>query len=214
MTDTDSNDEIAHFGKLKPRLQKVWASLEADEAYEHTSVIVPSLSVDQEELARVTGASFYEERLMFALIRLRNPNARVIYVTSQPVNPDIVEYYLELLPGVVTSHARRRLHMISVYDATARPLSAKLLERPRLLARIRSLIGDRENAYLTCYNCTVLERRLAVELGIPLNGVDPALLYHGTKSGSRKIFRDAGIDLPAGAEDLKNEDEIVDALVA
>ena len=198
---------------MKPKLDAVWSALEADETYEHTSVIVPSLSVDQEELAKITGASFYEERLMFALIRLRNPNARVIYITSQPVNPDIVEYYLELLPGVVTSHARRRLTMISVYDATSRPLTAKLLERPRLLSRIRTLIGDRERAYLTCYNCTGLERRLSVELGIPLNGVDPALLHHGTKSGSRKIFAEAGIDMPAGIEDLHGEEDVVDALL-
>ncbi len=208
-----TDQEIARFETLKPRLLAVWEALEADELYEHTSVIVPSLSVDQEELAKVTGASFYEERLMFAVIRLRNPNARVIYITSQPVNPDVVEYYLELLPGVVSSHARRRLHMISVYDATPRPLSAKLIERPRLLARIRTLIGDRQHAYLTCYNATALERRLAVELGIPLNGVDPALLYHGTKSGSRKLFANAGIDHPAGTEGLYDETDIIDALL-
>ena len=32
-------------------------------------------------------------------------------------------------------------------------------------------------------------------LGIPLNGVDPKLTHLGTKSGSRKVFREAGIDL-------------------
>jgi hypothetical protein len=48
----------------------------------------------RDELAKVLGAACYEERLLFALIRLRNPNARLIYVTSQPVNPDIVDYYL------------------------------------------------------------------------------------------------------------------------
>ena len=94
-------------------------------------MIVPSLSVNQEELAKVTGAAFYEERLMFALIRLRNPNARLIYVTSQPVHPDIVDYYLQLLDGVSASHARRRLHMLSVFDSSARPLSEKMLERPQ-----------------------------------------------------------------------------------
>lgn len=149
---------------------------------------------------------------MFALIRLQNPNARVIYVTSQPVHPDIVEYYLDLLPGVPASHARRRLEMISVYDASARPLSEKLLERPRMLERLRKMIRDRNRAYLTVFNCTMLERRLAVELDIPLNGVDPALLHLGTKSGSRKIFSETNVSHPLGFEDLGSEDEIVDAL--
>lgn len=44
----------------------------------HTSVIVPSLAFDQEELAKIRGIPFYEERLLFSLIRLRDPRARVI----------------------------------------------------------------------------------------------------------------------------------------
>lgn len=206
-------DEIEQFAALKLRLPKIWAELQTDADYEHTSVIIPSLSVNQEELSKVLGSSFYEERLLFALIRLRNPNARVIYVTSTPVNPDIVDYYLQLLDGVTLSHARLRLQMISVFDSSSRPLTEKILERPRLLARLRSKLGDPTRAYLTCYNSTALERRLAVELGIPLNGVDPDLLHYGTKSGSREIFTEAGVQLPAGSENLHSEDDIVAALV-
>ncbi len=207
------NSEREAFQTLKQRLPGIWAALQADPAYDHTSVIVPSLSVNQEELAKVLGASFYEERLLFALIRLRNPNARLIYVTSQPVHPDIVDYYLQLLDGVLVRNAARRLHMISVHDASPRPLTEKLLERPRLLGRIRDLISDRERAYLTCYNSTRLERELAVALDLPLNGVDPELLHLGTKSGNRKIFAEAGVSYPAGAEDLHSEDQILDALL-
>jgi hypothetical protein len=206
-------NEIQQFNALKSRLPKIWSELQTDSDFEHTSLIVPSLSVNQEELAKVLGSPLYEERLLFALIRLRNPNAKVIYITSQPVNPDIVDYYLQLLDGVTLSHARQRLHMISVFDASARPLTEKILERPRLLARLRSMLGNPERAYLTCYNSTDLERRLAVALGIPLNGVDPALLFYGTKSGSRQVFAEAGVHAPAGFENLHSEDEVVAALV-
>jgi len=200
------------FARLQERLKGVWEKFLTDPGYEHTSIIVPSLSVNQEELAKIVGSAYYEERLMFALFRLRNPNARLIYITSQPVNPEIVDYYLQQIDGVPVSHARRRLHMVSVYDASARPLSEKLLERPRLLEHLREQIDDPENAYLTCYNSTVLERDLAVELGVPLNGVDPDLLYYGTKSGSRRIFADTGVHHPAGYEDLTDEESIVAAL--
>ncbi|MDA1372859.1 MAG: peptide ligase PGM1-related protein, partial [Proteobacteria bacterium] len=199
---------------LKLPLPKIWAEFQSDPDYEHTSLIVPSLSVNQEELAKVLGSSFYEERLLFALIRLRNPNARVIYVTSMPVNPDIIDYYLQLLDGVTLGHARQRLQMVSVYDSSSRPLTEKILERPRLLGRLRNKLGDPARAYLTCYNSTVLERRLAVELGVPLNGVDPDLLYYGTKSGSREIFVEAGVNIPAGTSNLHSEEELVTALVA
>jgi ribosomal protein L34E len=205
-------EETGKFAALQEKLKHIWADLQTDPEYEHTSIIVPSLSVNQEELSKVLGSAFYEERLLFALIRLKNPNARLIYLTSQPVHPDIVDYYLQLLDGVTLNHARQRLQMISVCDASSRPLSEKILERPRLLERLRRQVGDPDRAYLTCYNSTVLERRLAVELGIPLNGVDPALLGYGTKSGSREVFAQTGVSHPAGFENLSSEDDVVDAL--
>jgi hypothetical protein len=207
------NGESTRFRELQKHLATVWEQYQQDPCYEHTSVIVPSMTVNQEELAKVTGAAFYEERLMFALIRLRNPNARLVYITSQPVHPDVVDYYLQLLDSVSASHARKRLHMVSVFDSGPRPLTEKILERPNLLRRLRKLIGDTENAYLTTYNSTPLERRLALSLGIPMNGLDPDLLQHGTKSGNRKIFARAGIDYPEGFEDLHSEDDIVRALI-
>lgn len=200
------------FSKLQEKLLPIWNSVREDDSFPHTSVIIPSLSVDQEELSKVQGASFYEERLLFALIRLRNPNARLIYVTSQPVHPDVVDYYLQLLVGIPAAHAKRRLKMLSVYDDSPRPLSEKVLERPRVLNRLREWVAEHAPAYLTCYNTTMLERSLSLELGIPLNGVDPLLLPLGTKSGSRQTFASANVPYPAGFEDLHSEAEIVDAL--
>ena len=143
------SDLQAEFKALAARLPGIWAELAADPEHEHTSVIVPSFSVDQQELAKVLGASFYEERLLFALIRLRNPNARVIYISSQPIHPDIIDYYLGLLDGVPARHARERLHVLSVWDGSSRPLTQKVLERPRFVKRIRRLIGDPAKALVT-----------------------------------------------------------------
>ena len=108
----------------------------------HTSVVVPSLTLDQSELRKLAGASFYEERLLFLLIRLRNPRARMVYVTSQPVHPIILEYYLQFLAGIPASHARARLTLLCAYDASPRSLTEKILERPRLIERIRAGIHD------------------------------------------------------------------------
>jgi hypothetical protein len=66
---------------------------------------------------------------------------------------------------------------------------------------------------MTVFNSTHLERKLSVLLDIPMNGVDPSLRYLGTKSGCRKIFREAGVDLPLGMEDMRTEDDVAKALV-
>ena len=196
--DLTPEDEIARFELLKPRLDEVWQALVDRDEEPYTSVVVPSLTLDQSELRKLPGASFYEERLLFLLIRLRNPRARMVFVTSQPVHPFVLEYYFQFLAGIPASHARARLTLLCAHDASPRSLTEKILERPRLLQRIRDGIDDTRRAYLTVFNSTPLERRLAVLLGIPLNGVDPNLIHLGTKSGSRKVFREAGVDLPAG----------------
>lgn len=206
------SDDSAAFAALQDRLRHVWESMRADPDFPSTSVVVPSLSFDAEELQKVEGVAFYEERLLFSLMRLRHPRARIVYVTSRAIDPDIVDYYLNTLVGVPASHARHRLQLLCVHDASPRALTEKLLERPRVLARIREFVGDPTHAYLTVFQATELERRLALALGIPLNGVDPAHLAWGTKSGSRRAFERAGVAYPAGAEGLTSRDDVVRAL--
>jgi len=206
-----SDLELERFDELKLRLAEISRSYRSSEAT-HTSVVVPSITMDQEELTKIEGAAFYEERLLFALIRLANPLSRMIYVTSQPVHREILEYYLQLLPGIPLSRARERLQVLCLYDGSPKPLTLKILERPRVMARMRRFIGDPRRAYLTCYNATALERRLAVELDIPLYATDPAHRPMGTKSGSRKIFEAAGVPHPLGTNDIHTRDEVLAAL--
>lgn len=205
-------EELATFERLKPGLARVWDLLVADSTTPCTTVVVPSLTLDPGGLSRLEGAAHYEERLLYLLIRLRNPRAHVVYVTSQPVHPMIVDYILQLLSGVPSSHARSRLTMLSAYDASPRPLTQKVLERPRLIERIRCAIRDPSSAYLSVFNSTPLERRLSVLLGIPLNGVDPRLAWLGTKSSGRKVCREAEVSVPEGFEDLRDEQDVLRAL--
>ncbi len=130
-----------------------------------------------------------------------------------PVQPTIVEYYLALLPGVIPSHALARLDLVAVGDASPRPLSEKLLERPRLLRHIANLVPDPTRSHLVTYNTTPLERDIALSVGIPMYGADPRLFGWGTKSGCRRLFAEEGVRHPLGAEDLRTLDDVVAALV-
>ncbi len=206
------DQEIAAFERLKPQLERLWDVVFPGDDEPYTSVVVPSLTLDQSELAKIPGVAFYEERLLFLLMRLRNPRARMVYVTSQPIHPMVLEYYLQMLAGIPASHARARLTLLCAYDNSPRALTQKVLERPRLLERIRAGIADERAAYLTVFNVTPLERRLAVVLGIPINGPDPALTHLGSKTGSKRIFREAGVETPASIDDLHTVDDVADAL--
>jgi hypothetical protein len=202
----------ARFQALQRKLVPLWTSIQRFNQDEQTIVVIPSLSVDKV----VTGAQMqaYEERFLFLLLLLRQPRARLVYVTSQVVHPAIIDYYLDLLPGVIPSHARRRLFLVSPMDGSPRPLSRKLLERPRLLERIRGLVPDPDRAHLVFFSATRVERDLALLLGLPMYGSDPRHLHFGTKSGCRRLFREEGVPHPLGREDLTSAADVAEAIVA
>ena len=195
----------------RPRLPDVWRSMRLNEPDESV-VVVPSVSLDRVNAKAGAVNQAMEERYLFLLLLLRQPRLRMVYVTSGPVDPAIVEYYLALLPGVIPSHARSRLSMVSVGDLTPRPLQREAARAPALLADIAALIPNPRRSHLVPYTTTTLERDLAIELGIPMYGADPRHLALGTKSGCRKLFDESGVSYPVGFEDLSSLDEIVDAL--
>jgi len=201
----------ARFDALQQKLLPLWRSIEHFTQDEQTIVVVPSLSLD---LASVgVRQQALEERFLFLLLLLRQPRARLIYVTSETINPDVVDYYLDLLPGVFAGHARKRLFLVAPLDGSALSLTDKLLARPKLIERIRSLIPDPNRAHLVPYNTTERERELALRLGIPMYGADPRTFWLGTKSGARKIFAEEGVSHPLGAEDLRSPTAMAEAIM-
>ena len=52
----------------------------------------------------------------------------------------IIDYYLHLLPGITPYHACNGSHFLSCYDASEKSLTEKILERPRLIQRIKEEI--------------------------------------------------------------------------
>jgi hypothetical protein len=206
--------EKRRFDQLQRRLPQIFQRLFPDPRAPQTIVVVPSMSLHEDELPKLAGACRYEERLLCLLMLLRRPGIRIVYLSSQRIAPAIVDYSLRMLRGVSAVEARRRLTLLDCGDDSAVPLTGKLLARPWLVDRIRDAIPDADAAHMTCFNSTPLERTLAVRLGIPLYGCDPDLLHLGTKSGSRAVFRAAGIAMPAGYESLRDVHDVARALYA
>ncbi|GAB2821501.1 peptide ligase PGM1-related protein [Ferruginibacter profundus] len=209
-----SAEELQQFEKIQKGFSNQFELFFPDNLASKTIVVIPSLTLDQQVLTRITGALYYEERLLCLLMLLRMPRAHVVYVSSMPIDPVIIDYYLHLLPGITGYHARERLTLLSCYDASKISLTEKILKRPRLVDRIKKSIPHGHVAHIACFNTTGLERTLAVQLGIPIYGCDPSVLYWGTKSGSRRAFLKAGVSMPPGAEELKTYDDIVHAVAA
>jgi len=199
---------IERFNQLQGKLRQIWHNVDIFDQDDYDILVIPSFSIDQRVGQRVAGFLHYEERLLFSLIRLRNPYTRLIYVTAQPLSPIIIDYYLQLLPGIPFSHARDRLLLLTTYDGSFKPLTEKILERPRLVERIRRALRH-EKSYMVCFNSTPLERELSLKLDIPLLAASPDLIYWGSKSGSREIFAECNLAHPDGTQLVNNVDDLV-----
>jgi hypothetical protein len=190
------------FAALQSRLRSFWptVTLRSIGEIERTVVVVHSLSFSvPDHLIPVFPA--YEERyLCLVLSLLRAPRSRVVYVTSQPIHPRVLDYYFALVPELDTPEARSRFSAVSLVDGRNEPLTRKLLARPGAVRRVRSLIGEPEMAFILPFCMTEDEARLAVELGIPIYGSDPALNWLGTKRGSRRVFEEEGVPHPVGLD--------------
>ena len=176
-----------------------------------TIVVIPAITYPPAELVKITGIAYYEERMLFTLLLLRNPDVRVVYITCLPIDSAIIDYYLSFI-GVTRSEISDRLHLVSVGDGRPLSLSQKLLENPDLLDGVGAAIGDRDNAYILPFNVTQLERCVAEHLEVPIWGPHPGDVWLGSKSGGRRVARKAGVPVFEGAEDLRSTTEIYDAI--
>jgi hypothetical protein len=146
-------ETIDQFESLQRKLVPLWRSIQQFSEDPQTIVVVPSLNVD----SAIQGVKqqAYEERYLFLLLLLRQARARVIYVTSQAIHSDVVDYYLGLLPGVIASHAKKRLFLVS-------PLDGRRGRSPRSCSSVRdsSSTSDRSFSIPTARTwCRTTRRR-------------------------------------------------------
>jgi hypothetical protein len=97
LSDEERNER---FDRLQERMRGVWEIMRHNEEDESV-VVIPSVSVDRVNERNGSLQQAYEERFLVLLLLLRQPRLRIIYVTSMPIAPKIVEYYLALLTEVI-----------------------------------------------------------------------------------------------------------------
>lgn len=206
----------SRFDELQKKLIPLWKQIGRTDPGgniledENTLVVLPSLTTDIE--FDFPSQQAYEERMLFMLFLLRQPNKRIIYLTSMPIQEEIVDYYLHFLPSVDINNARRRLILMSPQDGSPSHLVEKCLERPHFIQQIRDQIPDLDMAHVVPFLTTDLERDFAVQLGIPMYAADPRYFAFGTKSGCRRVFAEEGVQHPIGAEGLSTKNELINAI--
>jgi len=196
---------VETFDDVQRRLAHVLAANRPGSDVDHVVIALPSYSVGESLLSHYADRiPMLEHRYLVATLMLgRLPHCQLIFVASSDPGGDVIDYYASLLPHHGREVVRRRLHTVVVPDLSARPVASKLLDRQDLIEVMRRLIGDRP-AVIEPWNVGDAEVGVARALGVPINGSAPEVWPVGFKSSGRRLFREAGVPVAVGVEDVRS----------
>ncbi len=202
------------FLELQARLKDMWPAMTIREVGDtpRTAIVLHSIPFELPRRWQPVLPA-YEERYLFYLISLLTaPASHVVYITSQPILPRVVDYWLSLVPGLDTRETRERLTLLPVVDARPVPLTRKVLDHPGTLRRIANVVIDPGHAVILPFMTSPDEVELSEALSIPVWGPDPVLAAWGTKTGSRRAFAESGVEAAPGIERVSTFDDVVEAI--
>lgn len=210
----DESPDAPRFHQIQQRLIDMWPdmTLRTSDGPPRTVIVLSSLSVDLPDHMAPLATAYEERYLCYVLLLAKARNTRVVYVTSQPMLPRLVDYYLTLIPGLDPHELRERLTVVSLSDSSFRPLTQKILERPRVIERLRRMLEGSEHTLIIPFMSTELEAQLGLALRTPVYGPDPSLSFLGSKSGSRQVFARAGHPGPRGVEGVRDLGDVLGAV--
>jgi hypothetical protein len=179
----------------------------------HVLVALPSFSVGETPLSHYADRiPALEHRYLLAQLMLpRIESCEMVFISSEAPTQEVLDYYRSLVPPERRAAMHERFRLVEVPDRSARAVAAKLLDRPDLVAELRASFRGRP-VFIEPWNVTADEVRLAELLAAPINGTAPELWPLGFKSAGRRLFKEAGVPVPYGVEDVRSVDEVLESI--
>ncbi|XP_069018763.1 IQ motif-containing protein H [Embiotoca jacksoni] len=209
--------------KNRSRAQHLAANWKHIQSSKRTIIHIPSLGYSQSQRRNLKGFDILQNIQISRVCDVRDGNVEVIYICPQHLEDDILLYYTNLLKcdgaadGADTSSCSRRFIILTPEAVGSFPthnmcLSTLLKYSPRTLKRIRNLIQGKQ-AYIVGGVAHMDDLAVADELGVPILGSEPAVAQlYSTKSGGRRIFAGAEVDVPPGQGDIYSLNQLHETL--
>ncbi|XP_041652172.1 IQ motif-containing protein H [Cheilinus undulatus] len=210
------------------RAQHLAANWKHIQSSKRTIIHIPSLGFSQSQQQRFKKFDISQNIQISRLCEIRDENVEVVYVCPWHLGEDILHYYSSLLKcehpaygaDATTSQApscSRRFVILTPEAVDYFPthnmcLSTLLKYSPHTLKRIWNLIQGKQ-AYIVGGVAHVDDLAVADELGVPILAPEPAVAQlYGTKSGGRKIFVGAEVEVPPGQGDIYSLSQLHETL--
>lgn len=205
--------------------------LKSDWPMKGQKVVIHLPSLGYPRKVRFT-AQDLERRQMSQIMRLvdsTEPDTHVVYISSLPFTDDLQRYYTRLLgikPALKTASPNNLEEdslvssrftvivpeAISKFPTHCLSLAQHLKYSSRAMNRLKSLIKGKRAIIVPGVTC-LDTLSIADDLDVPVYGSEPEVCHlYSTKSGSRRIFNAANIELPPGDYDIYNIPQLTESL--
>ncbi|XP_051580204.1 IQ motif-containing protein H-like [Myxocyprinus asiaticus] len=208
---------LSHLENYRIRAEGLAANWKHITSNKRTIIHVPSLGFSQHQRLSLRGFDILQNTQMCRLCDIRDENVEVIYVSPVSLGEDLLQYYTNLLglqaavelsdASAPQTHCAKRFTILmpealEYFSHRNMCLASLLKYSPRTLKCIKNLIQGKQ-AYMIGRATHIDDLAVADELEVPLLGTEPAVAQlYGTKSGGRRIFSGAGVNMPPGKWDI------------
>ncbi|XP_075946032.1 IQ motif-containing protein H [Anarhichas minor] len=217
---------------FRSRAQHLAANWKHIQSSKRTIIHIPSLGYSRSQRMKLRGYDILQNIQISRLCDIRDENVQVIYVCPRHLGEDLLHYYTSLLkcdgasneddtrPTAASSSSSssvRRFIILTPEAVDYFPtrnmcLSTLLKYSPRALKRIKHLIQGKQ-AYIVGWVAHVDDLAVADELGVPILAPEPAVAQlYSTKSGGKRIFAEAEVDVPPGQGDIYTLNQLHETL--
>ncbi|XP_056273437.1 IQ motif-containing protein H isoform X2 [Pseudoliparis swirei] len=195
---------------FRSRAQHLAANWKHIQSSKRTIIHIPSLGYSQSRRMNLRRYDILQNIQISRLCDIRDEHVEVIYVCPRHLGEDIVHYYTSLLK--CDSSVRRFVILtpeaIDYFPTHNMCLSTLLKYSPLTLKRIKHLIQGKQ-AYIVAGVAHVDDLAVADDLGVPILAPEPAIAQlYSTKSGGRRIFTGAEVDVPPGQGDIYTQNQL------
>ncbi|EGR32140.1 IQ calmodulin-binding motif family protein, putative [Ichthyophthirius multifiliis] len=168
----------------------------------------------QNEFKRETMVHFHqkENTQIGRIFNLKDPKVSIIYVSAYQLQQEIISYYHKICELAQIPDYINRLHFIYPENSQCFPkiynTNKLLYYSPMALKKIKKIISNKYS-YIIPGNIQKQDILISIQLNVPVYAGDLDTSQKlNSKTHSRHFFKEIGLPIPAGIENIGSEDEL------
>lgn len=167
-----------------------------------TLIVLPSLSLPNEQLKDIEGLWFYEHRMLWTIL-LKKYLKKIVFISSKPVSEEYKKYLFNV--GNINELEQRDIIFIHT-EKYSDHLSLNILNNQDLIDQIKNETSN--NTLLFPFIVTKSERTLSNKINTQLMGSKISINEWASKYGNHIIFNEMDIPAPTISNNLKSFNEV------